>query len=174
EVGLDGINIADVTRRAGVTRSAFYFYFENKAAAVAALLEPMYDDGFLASDILTATTRPPRDRIRAMLEALLDTVDQHRYLLEAMLEARATNPAIRRVWDDARDSFIPELSAMIADERAAGRAGDGPPTEVLAELLLEFNDRLLERYTVGGRLTRDQLVDGAEALWLGTLYGHVG
>ena len=156
EVGLDGINIADVTRRAGVTRSAFYFYFENKAAAVAALLEPMYDDGFLASDILTATTRPPRDRIRAMLEA------------------RATNPAIRRVWDDARDSFIPELSAMIADERAAGRAGDGPPTEVLAELLLEFNDRLLERYTVGGRLTRDQLVDGAEALWLGTLYGHVG
>ena len=95
EVGLDGINIADVTRRAGVTRSAFYFYFENKAAAVAALLEPMYDDGFLASDILTATTRPPRDRIRAMLEALLDTVDQHRYLLEAMLEARATNPAIR-------------------------------------------------------------------------------
>ena len=173
EVGLDGINIADVTRRAGVTRSAFYFYFENKAAAVAALLEPMYDDGFLASDILTATTRPPRDRIRAMLEALLDTVDQHRYLLEAMLEARATNPAIRRVWDDARDSFIPELSAMIADERAAGRAGDGPPTEVLAELLLEFNDRLLERYTIGGRLTRDQLVDGAEALWLGTLYGHV-
>ena len=62
EVGLDGINIADVTRRAGVTRSAFYFYFENKAAAVAALLEPMYDDGFLASDILTATTRPPRAR----------------------------------------------------------------------------------------------------------------
>ena len=40
-------------------------------------------------------------------------------------------------------------------------------------LLLEFNDRLLERYTIGGRLTRDQLVDGAEALWLGTLYGHV-
>ena len=174
ETRLEDINIADISRRAGLTRSAFYFYFENKAAAVAALLEPMYDDGFLASDILTATTRPPRDRIRAMLEALLDTVDQHRYLLEAMLEARATNPAIRRVWDDARDSFIPELSAMIADERAAGRAGDGPPTEVLAELLLEFNDRLLERYTVGGRLTRDQLVDGAEALWLGTLYGHVG
>lgn len=171
--GFDGVNIADVTRRAGVTRSAFYFYFENKAAAVAALLEPMYDDGFLASDILTATTHPPRDRIRAMLEALLDTVDQHRYLLEAMLEARATNAAIRRVWDDARDSFITELSAMIAAERASGRAPDGPPADVLAVLLLEFNDRLLERYTVGGRLSRDQLIDGAEALWMGTLYGHV-
>lgn len=174
ESGFDGINIADVTRRAGVTRSAFYFYFENKAAAVAALLEPMYDDGFIASDILTATTDPPSYRIRAMLRALLDTVEQHRYLLQAMLEARATNSAIRQVWDDARDSFIPALAAMIAAERAAGRAPDGPPTDVLAGILLEFNDRLLERYTVGGRLTRDQLLEGAETLWLRTLYGHVG
>ena len=58
ESGFDGLNIADVTKRAGVTRSAFYFYFENKAAAVAALLEPMYDDGFVASDILTSTAEP--------------------------------------------------------------------------------------------------------------------
>ena len=34
EGSLDSINIADISRRAGVTRSAFYFYFENKAAAV--------------------------------------------------------------------------------------------------------------------------------------------
>ena len=26
---LDAINIADISRRAGVTRSAFYFFFEN-------------------------------------------------------------------------------------------------------------------------------------------------
>ena len=37
EGSLDSINIADISRRAGVTRSAFYFYFENKASAVAAL-----------------------------------------------------------------------------------------------------------------------------------------
>ena len=39
EGSLDSINIADISRRAGVTRSAFYFYFENKASAVAALME---------------------------------------------------------------------------------------------------------------------------------------
>ncbi|MBX7433197.1 TetR/AcrR family transcriptional regulator [Mycobacterium sp. Y57] len=174
ESGFDGINIADVTRRAGVTRSAFYFYFENKAAAVAALLEPMYDDGFIAGDILTDTARTPRYRIRAMVEALLDTADQHRYLLEAMLDAKATSPAIRAVWDDARESFVPTVAAMIAAERRAGRAPDGPPTEVIAGMLLEFNDRLLERYTLGGPLTRDQLRDGAETVWLRTVYGDVG
>jgi AcrR family transcriptional regulator len=173
ETGFDGINIADVTKRAGVTRSAFYFYFENKAAAVAALLEPMYDDGFIASDILTGTADPPHWRIRAMVEALLDTVEHHRYLLEAMLDARAANPAIRQVWDDARESFVPGVAAMIAAERDSGRAPDGPPTEVLAGMLLEFNDRLLERYTIGGALNRQQLSEGAEAIWLRTIYGSV-
>ena len=173
ESGFDGLNIADVARRAGVTRSAFYFYFENKAAAVAALLEPMYDDGFVASDILTSTTDPPHWRIRAMVEGLLDAVEHHRYLLQAMLDARATNAAIRRLWDDARESFVPAVAAMIAVERDSGRAPDGPPTEVLAGMLLEFNDRLLERYTIGGTLTRQQLSEGAEAVWLRTIYGTV-
>ncbi|MGE2833399.1 TetR/AcrR family transcriptional regulator [Mycobacterium sp. SMC-4] len=174
ESGFDGLNIADVTRRAGVTRSAFYFYFENKAAAVAALLEPMYDDGFMAGDLLADIARPPRQRVRAMLEALLGTVDQHRYLLQAMLEARAASPAVRQMWDDARESFIGGVASMIAAEREAGRAPAGPPPEVLAAILLEFNDRLLERHTRGGRLSREELLDGAETLWLRTIYGIVG
>lgn len=171
ESGFDGLNIADVTRRAGVTRSAFYFYFENKAAAVAALLEPMYDDGFLAGDILADTTQPPRRRVRAMLEALLATVDTHRYLLQAMLDARASSPSIRQVWDETRESFVSSVATMIATERDAARAPGGPPPDVLAAILLEFNDRLLERHTLGGHLTREQLLDGAETLWLRTIYG---
>jgi hypothetical protein len=90
-----------------------------------------------------------------------------------MLDARAANAAIRRVWDDARESFVPAVAAMIAAERDSGRAPDGPPTEVLAGMLLEFNDRLLERYTIGGTLTRQQLSEGAEAVWLRTIYGTV-
>ncbi|ORV91082.1 TetR/AcrR family transcriptional regulator [Mycolicibacterium iranicum] len=174
EAGFDALNIADVTRRAGVTRSAFYFYFENKAAAVAALLEPMYEDGFLAGDILTDPTQPRADRIQAMLTALLDTVDQHRYLLQAMLEARATSPAIREMWDDARDSFVASVAAMISAEREADRAPDGPAAEVIASMLLEFNDRLMERYTLGGRLTRDELLGGAQTIWLRTIFANDG
>ncbi|PRC50732.1 TetR/AcrR family transcriptional regulator, partial [Mycobacterium sp. ITM-2017-0098] len=92
--------------------------------------------------------QPPRLRIRAMLEALLDTVDQHRYLLQAMLEARATTPAIREVWDDAREAFVAGVAAVIDSERG-DRAPEGAPASVVATMLLEFNDRLLERYTLG-------------------------
>lgn len=77
------------------------------------------------------------------------------------------------MWDDARESFVPAVAAMIAAERGSGRAPDGPPTEVIAGMLLEFNDRLLERYTIGGALSREQLSEGAETVWLRTIYGTV-
>jgi TetR/AcrR family transcriptional regulator, ethionamide resistance regulator len=38
-------------------------------------------------------------------------------------------------------------------------------------VLLEVNDRLLERLTLGGPLTRKQLMDGAAAIWLSSIYG---
>ena len=48
---------------------------------------------------------------------------------------------------------------------------DGPNPEPLAAMLLEFNDRLLERLTLGGTLNREQLIEGAEAIWVRTIYG---
>ena len=60
---------------------------------------------------------------------------------------------------------------MIRAERAAGTAPDGVDATVLATVLLEVNDRLLERLTFGGPLIAQQLADGAAAVWLGTVYG---
>ena len=59
---------------------------------------------------------------------------------------------------------VPSVAELIRVER------DTPEPEVLAAVLLEFNDRLLERFILGGRLTRNQLLDGAAAVWLSTIY----
>ncbi|KWX21994.1 TetR/AcrR family transcriptional regulator [Mycolicibacterium wolinskyi] len=173
QTGFDALNIAEVARQAGVGRSAFYFYFENKAAAVAALLEPMHDALLAANNILADTTAPPRARIHDTLDAVLRTAEDHRYLFQAMLEARGVSAAVRDMWDQARESFVPTVAAVIAAERASGRAPDGADAHVLASLLMEFNDRLVERLIIGGPLTRRQLLEGAEAMWMGTIYGVV-
>jgi AcrR family transcriptional regulator len=171
ESSFESINIADISRRAGVTRSAFYFYFENKAAAVAALMEQMYDDAFVAADLLSNTAEAPQRRVRAMMDAFFDTWERHRYLYQAMLEARASSAAVREMWDSDRASFVPPVAATIDAERRAGRAPDGPDADVLATMLLEFNDRLLERLTVGGPLSAEQLKEGAVTIWLRAIYG---
>lgn len=174
KTGFDALNIAEVARQAGVGRSAFYFYFENKAAAVAALVEPMYDALFAANNILADVARPPRERVHDTIDAVLKTAEDHRYLVQAMLEARGSSAAVRDLWDQARESFVPTVSTVITAERTAGRApDDGVDAAVLAGLLMEFNDRLIERFILGGPLSRQQLLEGAEAMWMGSIFGTV-
>lgn len=164
---LEAIKVAEITAQAGVTRSAFYFYFENKAAAVAALIERLVNEIFVVNDEFTTGDRAPRDRVYAMLGGLFDSSDRYRHVFSAMLEARGSSPTVRQIWDDARDAFKPSVAELIRAERAV----DTPDPEVLAAVLLEFNDRMLERFILGGTLTRDQLIDGAATVWLSTIYG---
>lgn len=169
----EAVNIAEIARQAGVTRPAFYFYFENKAAAVAALMERMLDDTFFVNDVFTQSAGSPQDRVYTMLHGLFDTWERHRQLFAALLEARGHSTAVREIWDNARASFVDSVADMIRAERIAGAApDDGLDAVVLATVLLEFNDRMLERLTLGGALTRQQLMDGAAAIWLSAVYGR--
>ncbi len=172
ESSLDSINIADISRRAGVTRSAFYFYFENKASAVAALMEEMYDESLLAADQLRADGSPA-ENIDAMVRGLFSAWDKHEHLFRASLDARATSATVRELWDDDRESFVPVIASMIEAERAAGAAPAGTDATALASVLLELNDRMLERLALGGALEREQLVEAVVSVWLHTIYGEV-
>jgi TetR/AcrR family transcriptional regulator, ethionamide resistance regulator len=172
EESLESINIADISRRAGVTRSAFYFYFENKASAVAALMEEMYDESFAAAEALNAGGTPA-ENIEAMVRALFSTWDKHQHLFRAALDARATSATVRELWDSDRESFVPVVASMIEAERTSGAAPAGTDAIALASVLLELNDRMLERLALGGKLDREQLVEAVVAVWLHTIYGEV-
>jgi AcrR family transcriptional regulator len=170
ESSLESIKIADVSRSAGVTRSAFYFYFENKAAAVAALMEQMYDESQAAAGHL-AGNGTPADNIEATIRGLFAAWDRHQHVYRAMLDARATNVAVRELWESDRESFVPAVASMIEAERSAGRAPAGPDPEALASTLLELNDRMLERLARGTALPREQHVGVVVHIWLSSIYG---
>jgi AcrR family transcriptional regulator len=173
EGSFDSVNIADISRRAGVTRSAFYFYFESKATAVAALMEELYDEVFAASRLLTSDEGTPSSRIATMVTSLFETMRRHEHLFAAMLEARATSETVREMWDADRLSFVAPLAEMIRLERAAGAAPEGPDPVALATVLLELNDRALERVVRGGTLSIDEHVEAVTTIWLRTIYGVV-
>ncbi len=106
----DDIGISESTEHAGVTRSAFYLYFENKAAAVTALMERMVDDIFFVNDVFTQISMAdssPQQRVHITLEGLLSTWERHRN----MLEARGSSATVRQGWDEARASFVDSVTA---------------------------------------------------------------
>ncbi|HSV37715.1 MAG TPA: TetR/AcrR family transcriptional regulator, partial [Nocardioidaceae bacterium] len=138
---LDAINVADITKRAGVSRSAFYFYFENKAYAVAALMGEVYDGAAAASEVLMSQEGTPRARLQQMLTGLFDVIGAHQHLYRAMLDARGTDETVRKMWDTDRESFVEPVADLIRAERAAGHAPEGAEASALATVLLDLNDR---------------------------------
>ncbi|WP_020498602.1 TetR/AcrR family transcriptional regulator [Sciscionella marina] len=176
EGDLGSINVREISRRAEVTRSAFYFYFDNKATAVAALCDEMYQEAFTAGTMLASGDDSPEGRIGRTIAGLFEAWGKHRHVFRAMLEARDADQTVRELWDRDRESFIPQVAELIENERAAGRAPDGPEAAVLATVLLELNDRALERISRGGysAIPDEQLREGLVTVWLRTIYGGPG
>lgn len=172
ESSLDDINIADISRRAGVTRSAFYFYFDNKAAAVAALYEEMYAAGFDAAEVLGGDGTV-RARIETAIRAIFHGWAQRTHLYRAILDARAASPAVRDQWDAFQGSYVELVADLIASERAAGAAPDGPDPRAVATALLDLNDRTLERVVRAPEgFEAGPHLEAVVHAWLAAIYGR--
>ena len=169
---LDEINVADISRSAGVTRSAFYFYFENKAAAVGALYEEMYAEGFDAAEVLGGDGSV-RDRIENAIRAIFHGWEQRTHLYRAILDARATSPAVRDQWDAFQQTYVDLVADLVAAERATGAAPPGPDPRAVATALLDLNDRTLERVVrAPGGFDAEQHLDAVVHAWVAAIYGR--
>ncbi|RHW28786.1 TetR/AcrR family transcriptional regulator [Nocardioides immobilis] len=174
EQTLEEVNVAEVSRRAGVTRSAFYFYFESKAAAVMALMAELYDDASDATDLLVKAEGDREPRIRRVITTLFDSVERTPHTYRALLEARATSTSVREIWEAGRADFAGMVAEMITRERAAGNAPDGPDPAALAAVLLDLNDHAVERHALGTGPARERHIDALTHVWLQSIYGTDG
>lgn len=172
EQTLEQVNVAQISNRAGVTRSAFYFYFESKAMAAMALMQDLYDAAARANELLVGAEGDAEERVRAAITGLFDSVDASPHTFRALLEARASSAAVRQMWDAGRAEFASVIAGMIAAERAAGRATDGPDAGTLAAVLLNLNDHAVERHALGSAPPRDQHIATLTFTWLRTIYGE--
>jgi len=171
EGDFESVTIADITARAGVTRPAFYFYFENKAACVAALGVEVYQDVVAAADHLFDAAVPPRERIERMVDGLFAAWESREYLYRAALDARRASAPLRELWEGYRESFVAPVATMIDDERAAGHAPAGPDSTTLARMLLDLGDRTLESLDPADRPGIGSRAEALAAIWFRSIYG---
>lgn len=171
EQSLGEVKVGEISSRAGVTRSAFYFYFENKPMAALALMADLYESSSDATDLLVKAEGEPRARIRSVIEALFDSVDRTPHTYRALLEARAASESVRELYQQGRAEFAEMVAEMIERERVGGRAIDGPDASALARVLLDLNDHAVERHAIGAGPDREAHIDALTHLWTMSIYG---
>lgn len=170
---LDDISVADLTEAAGITRSAFYFYFDSKAAAVSMLLVVVNKEAGEAIDIIVGGEGDFRRRVTAGLTRLIDRVLEVDHIYRALLTARTKHEPTREMWDAGRRCNAEPVADFIRAERAAGRAPEGADAQSLAEGLMQLNQQILERVVYEPEAPSDPLLAITTDMWVRTVYGRI-
>lgn len=170
---LDDISVADLTVSAGITRSAFYFYFDSKAAAVSVLLVLVHEQARESTTSIISGEGDFRTRVDAALNLLVERVLERDHIYRALLTARTTHQATRELWDRGRAVLAGPIADFIRSERAAGRAPDGADVGTLAQSLVHINESVLERLVYDPDAPRQPLLTTAADMWTRAVYGRL-
>jgi AcrR family transcriptional regulator len=171
---LADIGIAEISREAGVTRSAFYFYFPTKAAAVAALManfEMAMTDA--ATDWYEGGTGTPLERLQAGFDASIGLWRERAGLLVAMLDAAGTDAEAREIWESWIEGFRDRITSRIEADRDAGLTKDITDARAIATVLMGAALHGMERDVraiVAGHGPSDTLPSALVETWHRTLY----
>jgi TetR/AcrR family transcriptional regulator, ethionamide resistance regulator len=173
EKPLQDISVDELARGAGISRPAFYFYFESKGAVLRALVEAIADEAYAASEWLSRSDQPPREVIRAGIEAGVRLWEQHGPVLRAAADTWGSIPELHDFWQSMIGRFVEASAVQIHREREAGIAPGAPPeAQALATALIRMNERCY--YTASHRsepfIDSDELVETLTTIWLRAVY----
>lgn len=172
---LNELNVSDISKAAGVTRSAFYFYFENKSVAVRELSRVVDEEVAAASALYASSGGEPAEMVMSMITAVQSSWTRHPHLYRAMRDARSSDSGVDDLWNRGLEKFIEPVAAVIDSERNAGRAPGGADSSMLALILMEAIVRVGDRYWIGDHRDADvkSSKEALAAVWMGAIYGRV-
>ncbi|HXY44099.1 MAG TPA: TetR/AcrR family transcriptional regulator [Acidimicrobiales bacterium] len=170
---LQEISVDDLARGAGISRSAFYFYFPSKEAVLLSLLDGVVEEA--RGTPLVVPAGDPRTALKKRLEAIHGTFRAHRAVTLAAARARGTNAEVRQLWARVMEAFVQDTTEVIEAERDRGAAPGGIPARDLAVALNRMNERVLEASFDGDTPALDDaaVIDTLVEVWLRAIYAAV-
>ncbi len=164
------LNVERIANAAGISRTAFYFYFADKRELLMRLTEDVNELLFAEADIWFSGHGDPDDEMRAALANIGALYDVHGVLLRAIVEVSAYDEEVASFWRALIGRFIDATRRRIDAERTAGRAASGDP-HAIAFALCWMTERTFYQHLVqDGLIDRDALIDALTGVWLRTVY----
>ncbi|MFL6024122.1 MAG: TetR/AcrR family transcriptional regulator [Marmoricola sp.] len=168
------ISIAEITRRADVTRPGFYFYFPTKGAAVASLMEGLFGEFMDAAGVWYEHREADQETgLRAGMEATVDLWRKHAVVMHGMVQAAAAEKEAREIWQRWIAAFtaraVPTIAADLGSTRTSPRA------EEIATFLVDATFAAMQRDVralVEEGTGMPRLVDSIVHVWVRTLYSR--
>jgi AcrR family transcriptional regulator len=176
ETSMQDLTVAQIIKRAGLSRANFYHYFASKYDVLVAMIARLFDDAY--ADAVPWQAPPGKTRAKSMDASMRGTIDmwsEHGAVICAAVEQMHTVPAVAAAWKVMLEQFVRAISEQITHERDNGTAPDGAPPEMIATMLVGGVERT---FYVGSKNLDERLpsaesaLDSIVALTFAAIYGN--
>ena len=164
------LGIERIATRAGISRTAFYFYFKDKRELLVRLTEEVNGQLMVAADAWWTGD----EDVRGALLRVGDIYREHGLLLRAVVEVATYDEELAVFWRGQVGRFVDATRDRIRAEQEAGRALPGNP-DATAFALIWMAERTFYQQRVqeppAAPESIDELVDALAGIFTRTVYG---
>jgi TetR/AcrR family transcriptional regulator, ethionamide resistance regulator len=170
-VSYTDLNIERIATRAGISRTAFYFYFRDKRELLLRLTEDVTDELYRQGDIWFSGEGEPAAELQEALRNISRLYREHGAVLGAIVEAAAIDDEVAVFWHAIVDRFVHATCRRIEDLQRIGRAavaGDARATAFALCWMIEraFNQQI----ALGEPIADHALVEALTGIFVRAVY----
>ncbi|MDQ3769526.1 MAG: TetR/AcrR family transcriptional regulator [Actinomycetota bacterium] len=160
------LNVERIARGAGISRTAFYFYFADKRELLMRLSEGVSALLYERAQVWWQGEGADRGELHAALSQIGELYNEHGALLRAIVEVSTYDDEIAVFWRALVGRFVEATRGRIEREQAGGRADETLEAGAVAFSLVWMTERTLyEVMMQEGPMTREALMDALTAIW---------
>ena len=156
----------------GVSRSAFYHYFNDLHEVMESQLEMLKEEILNMDEPWLMGVGDPVDLIRQTLAGLVDVCYERGPFVRAIIDAGATDTRLDKAWVDFMISFDDAGTARIEADQEQGliRAFDARPVMFALNRMNAY--AIHQAFGQHPRQPKKPILETMERVWISTLYGR--
>ena len=166
------LNIERIATRAGISRTAFYFYFRDKRELLMRLTEEVNELLYQQADIWFSGAGEPEPEMREALTNIAALYAEHGVLLRAIVEVSTYDEEVAQFWRGMLGRFVDASRRRIElEQRGRPRGRRARAGDVVRAVLDDRAHDVPAPRPGRARSPRDELVDALVGIWLRSVYG---
>jgi TetR/AcrR family transcriptional regulator, ethionamide resistance regulator len=163
------VTVDELARAAGISRTAFYFYYGSKNEVLMAAAEETSAEVYAEADRWWHGAGPPEELVRAALEGIAAVYLEHAEIMRAAVEATTYDDEFKTFYTALMERFVSATADHLRRERDAGRLRE-LDLEPVAEALVWMAERCNHAFLLlEDRPVRD-VVESLTTIWVHALY----
>src|SRR5512133_3269303 len=164
------LNIERIATRAGISRTAFYFYFRDQRELLMRLTEDVNELLYQQADIWFSGAGAPEPEIREALTNIAALYGEHGVLLRAIVEVSTYDDEVAQFWRGMLGRFVDASRRRIEAEQEVGLSV-ARGAQATAFALCWMTERTMYQHLVQpGPMTADEMVEALVGIWLRSVY----